>query len=226
MTRSASRIATILFCVSAVSTALIIFIVLRHNLTNDLALVFRGWFTQLTQRGLPAISGEYSIYPPTYLYLLATVAPLHPVMSDVVLIKSVSMAFSFVAGCIVSLIVFEITMNKNISAVAGSGFLIIPTVITNSAYWGQNDIIYSTFILGFVLFNLKGDPRKAVLCLGLAFSLKLQTIFVAPYALYLILRRRIAVKHVLIVPIVYVAAMFPAWLMGRPASQLVTIYLG
>ena len=90
----------------------------------------------------------------------------------------------------------------------------------------NRDVIYSTFVLGFVLFNLKGDPRKAVFCLGLAFSFKLQTIFVAPYVLYLILRRRIALQHLLIIPTVYAAAMFPAWLMGRPASELATIYFG
>src|SRR5262249_12192091 len=91
---------------------------------------------------------------------------------------------------------------------------------------GQYDIIYSTFVLGFVLFNLKGAPRKAVFCLGLAFSFKLQTIFVAPYVLYLILRRKIALQHLLIVPTVYAAAMFPAWLLGRPVSELATIYVG
>src|SRR5262249_26318284 len=81
-------------------------------------------------------------------------------------------------------------------------------------------------VLGFVLFNLKGAPRTAAFCLGLAFSFKLQTIFVAPYVLYLILRWRIALQHLLIIPTVYAAAMFPAWLMGRPASELTTIYLG
>src|SRR5262249_51176839 len=147
-------------------------------------------------------------------------------ISDVVLIKSVSMAFTFVAAFIVYLIVFEITKNQRISAVAGTGFLILPTVIMNSAYWGQCDVIYAAFVLGFVLFNLKGAPRKAVFCLGLAFSFKLQTIFVAPYVLYLILRRRIALQHLLIVPTVYAAAMFPAWLLGRPVSELATIYVG
>src|SRR5262249_21565975 len=184
------------------------------------------WFAQLTQHGLQAISGAYSNYPPTYLYLLATVAPLHPVISDVVLIKSVSVAFTVVAAFIVYLIVFEITMNQRISAVAGAGFLILPTVIMNSSYWGQCDVIFSTFVLGFVLFNLKGAPRRAVFCLGLAFSFKLQTIFVAPYVLYLILRRRIALVDLLIIPMVYAGAMFPAWLLGRPFSELATIYVG
>jgi len=226
MTQTISRTVTIFFCLSAVSSALIIFIAVRHSLTGDLFSFVLPWFAQLTQHGLQAISGAYSNYPPTYLYLLATVAPLHPVISDVVLIKSVSVAFTVVAAFIVYLIVFEITMNQRISAVAGAGFLILPTVIMNSSYWGQCDVIYSTFVLGFVIFNLKGAPRRATFCLGLAFSFKLQTIFVAPYVLYLILRRRIALQHLLIIPTVYAVAMFPAWLMGRPASELATIYLG
>jgi Gpi18-like mannosyltransferase len=202
------------------------FTVVRNRLNGDLTKDILPWFELLTQNGLQAISGAYSPYPPTYLYLLAAVAPLHPLISDVVLIKSVPVAFTFVAAFIVYLIVFEVTMNERISAVAGAGFLILPTVTMNSAYWGQSDVIYSTFILGFVLFNLKGAPRRAVFCLGLAFSFKLQTIFIGPYVLYLILRRRIALQHLLIIPAVYAAAMFPAWLMGRPASELATIYFG
>ena len=202
------------------------FMAVRYRLNRDLTGSVLPWFAQLTQHGLQGISGAYSNYAPTYLYLLATVTPLHPVISDVVLIKSVSMAFTLVAAFIVYLIVFEVTMSQLVSAVAGAGFLILPTVIINSAYWGQSDVIYSAFVLAFVLFNLKGAPRRALFCLGLAFSFKLQTIFVAPYVLYLILRRRIALQHLLFIPTVYAAAMFPAWLMGRPVTELATIYFG
>jgi Gpi18-like mannosyltransferase len=225
MTPTISKTGAISFCLSAVTSTLIVFIAARNRLTSDLTYYILPWFAQLTEHGLQAISGAYSEYPPTYLYLLATLVPLHPVISDVVLIKSVSMAFMFVAAFIVYLIVFEITMNQRLSAVAGAGTLILPTVTMNSAYWGQCDIIYSTFVLGFVLFSLKGSSRRAVFCLGLAFSFKLQTIFVAPYALYLILRRRIALQHLIAIPTVYAVAMFPAWFMGRPASELATIYL-
>jgi Gpi18-like mannosyltransferase len=225
MTPTISKIATISFCLSAVTSTLVMFIAVRNRLNPDLTEYVLPWFAQLTEHGLQAISGAYSDYPPTYLYLLATLAPVHPVISDVVLIKSVSMAFTFVAAFIVYLIAFEIKMDRRISAVAGAGVLILPTVTINSAYWGQSDIIYSTFVLGFVLFSLKGAPRRAVFCLGLAFSFKLQTIFVAPYALYLILRRRIALQHLIAIPTVYAAAMFPAWFMGRPALELATIYL-
>jgi Gpi18-like mannosyltransferase len=226
MTQTKSKVVTIFFCLSAVSSTLIIFIAVRNRLNGDLTQAILPWFAQLTQHGLQAISGSYSVYPPTYLYLLAAVAPLHSSISDVVLIKSVSVAFTFVAAFIVYLIVFQTTMNQRISAVAGAGFLILPTVTMNSAYWGQSDVIYSTFILGFILFNLKGAPVRAVICLGLAFSFKLQTILIAPYVLYLILRGRIALQYLLIIPAVYAAAMFPAWLMGRPASELATIYFG
>lgn len=224
VTQKISRVTTIFFCLLAVAMSLVMFFVLRYKLNADLTYHVLPWFSQLTQRGLQAISGAYSNYPPTYLYLLATVAPLHPMFTDVVLIKCISMAFTFVAAFIVYLIVLEMTMDQRISAVAGAGFLVLPTVIMNSAYWGQCDVIYSAFVLGFVLFNLKGAPRRALFCLGLAFSFKLQTIFVAPYVLYLILRRKLPLQDLFIIPTVYAAAMLPAWLMGRPALDLATIY--
>src|SRR5262245_66586123 len=103
LTQTISRIGTIFFCLSAVCSSLIIFITVRYQLNNDLIEFVLPWFTRLTQHGLQAISGTYSNYAPTYLYLLATVSPLHPVISDVVLIKSVSMAFAVVAAFIVYL---------------------------------------------------------------------------------------------------------------------------
>jgi Gpi18-like mannosyltransferase len=224
MKQTISKIATISLCLSAAFSSLIIFIAVRHRLNSDLTYFFLPWFAQLTDHGWHAISGAYSDYTPPYLYLLATIAPLHSVISDVVLIKSVSMIFTFIAAFIVDLIVLEITMDKRISAVAGAGFLILPTVIINSAYWGQNDVIYSTFILSFVLFTLKDAPYQAAICFGVALSFKLQAILVGPYVLYLVLRKRIALQHLFLIPTVYVAAMVPAWLMGRPASELATIY--
>jgi Gpi18-like mannosyltransferase len=226
MKQRITKVAAIYFCLLAVSSAVIMFIVMRDRSNTDLTDFVLPWFAQLTEHGLHAISGTYSAYTPTYLYFLATVAPLHSIISDVVLIKSVSMAFNFIGAFIVYLIVLEVTMDKRISAVAGAGALLLPTVVMNSAYWGQCDAIYSTFVLSFVLFNLKGATGRAVFCLGLAFSFKLQAIFVAPYVLYLILRKRIGLQHLLVVPIVYAATMFPAYLMGRPASELATIYLG
>jgi Gpi18-like mannosyltransferase len=202
------------------------FVAVRYKLNSDLIYNVLPWFAQLTEHGLQAISGAYSDYPPTYLYLLATVVPLHGVISDVVLIKSVSVTFMFLAAFIVYWIVFEISMNQCISVVAGAGVLILPTVIMNSAYWGQSDIIYSTLVLGFVLFSLKRAPRRAVLCLGLAFSFKLQTIFIAPFVLYLVLRRRIAWQQLIVIPAVYAVVMLPAWLMGRPVLELAKIYFG
>ena len=59
------------------------FIAVRNSLNRDLTEDVLPWFAHLTGGGLQAISGAYSDYPPTYLYLLATLAPVHPVISDV-----------------------------------------------------------------------------------------------------------------------------------------------
>src|SRR5262245_41535145 len=126
MTQMKPKIATIFFCLWAVSGTLIIFTIVRNRLNGDITKDLLTWFGKFTQQGLKAISGAYSVYPPTYLYLLAAVAPLYPLISDVVLIKSVSVAFTFVAAFIVYLMVLEITMNQRISAMAGAGLLVLP----------------------------------------------------------------------------------------------------
>jgi len=57
MTRTISKTVMIFFCLSAVSSALIMFIAVRYSLTGDLTEFVLPWFTQLTQHGLQAISG-------------------------------------------------------------------------------------------------------------------------------------------------------------------------
>ena len=60
---------------------------------------------------------------------------------------------------------------------------------------------------------------------GLAFSIKFQAMFLAPALLALWSRRIIPLWAFFLVPAVYVLAMVPAWLVGRPAIKLATVYL-
>ena len=108
---------------------------------------------------------------------------------------------------------------------AGCAFPLVPTVAINAAWWGQADTIYTAFLLGCFRATLARRPALAMLLFGVALSFKLQSIFLAPYLAILVLRRDIPVWHLLIAPAVYAVMMVPAWLDGRPALELATIYL-
>jgi len=61
---------------------------------------------------------------------------------------------------------------------------------------------------------------------GVAFAIKLQSVFLVPFLLVLTFQKKIPWKDYLLVPLVYLILILPAALAGRPFGQLLTIYLG
>jgi Gpi18-like mannosyltransferase len=104
-------------------------------------------------------------------------------------------------------------------------FFVLPTIILNSAWWGQADTIYTFFVLASLYFLLKDHPLPAMIFFGIAVSFKLQAAFFAPFLLLLTLKRRIPWTYFSIVPLVYIAMMVPAVLAGRPFQETLMIYL-
>jgi hypothetical protein len=103
--------------------------------------------------------------------------------------------------------------------------LFLPTVVVNASMWGQADAMYAAFAVGGVYFVLRKRPWLACAFIGIAFSLKLQTIFLFPLLLLLVLLRYIPWKSLLAIPLVYVALDIPALLIGTSPSQLVSVYV-
>jgi Gpi18-like mannosyltransferase len=65
-----------------------------------------------------------------------------------------------------------------------------------------------------------------LIAFGLAFSFKLQAMFLAPFLLILLLKKAFPWKYLLLVPAVYLVTLIPAWLVGRPLPELLQVYLG
>jgi Gpi18-like mannosyltransferase len=184
------------------------------------------WYETIEKNGVKAISGEYSNYSPPYLYLLLIASFFSDFFASIVLIKSVSIAFTIFSALIFSLIVFESTKNRRLALIAAFVFPLIPSVAANAAWWGQSDGIYTSLLLCAFLFSLRGKPFYVVFFFSLAFAFKAQSVFFLPYLLYLLLRKEVAWKTLLVIPVVYSLMMLPAWLAGRNALELAGIYLG
>lgn len=197
---------------------------LLHADSVDLRDFLRPWFEQIATRGFPALAGEYANYTPPYLYLLALADLFGHGLSDTVLIKAPSIVGNAASAVLVGLIMRHMGRDVAWSLLAAGFFLLLPTVVLNSVYWGQSDIVYTTFLLAFLLATLKRQPLLAVLCFGVALSFKMQSIFLGPYVLYLLLRREIPWRYIALIPVVYGVAMVPAWLAGRPWGDLLLIY--
>src|SRR3972149_4094195 len=183
------------------------------------------WYDKLAADGFAALREPFANYTPPYLYLLALGTATQSFLPKIVAIKSISIFFDLCNAFMVYKIVKIKFPQGRTALLAAAGFLLLPTVLLNSAYWGQADAIYTFFLLTCIYFLLLDRPLPAMVFLGISFSFKALAVFLAPLLLLLIVRKRMPWFYVGIIPIVYIIMMIPAWLTGRPFIDLMTIYV-
>ncbi|MFQ9599093.1 MAG: hypothetical protein ACLRZ3_05560 [Flavonifractor plautii] len=99
-------------------------------------------------------------------------------------------------------------------------------MILNGAFWGQCDALYGALTLHALACALERRNRSSLLLLGIAFSFKLQTVFVLPLWGGLWLLRRVRFRELLWFPAAYAATCVPALLLGKPLGDILGVYLG
>ena len=110
------------------------------------------------------------------------------------------------------------------ASLSGLIVLFAPTVVLNAAAWGQIDSIYTAGLLACVYYLLRKKNWLACVAFGLAFAIKLQSIYLVPFLLALSLKKDLPWKCLLAIPAVYLVSIIPAWIAGRPLPELLTIY--
>jgi Gpi18-like mannosyltransferase len=192
--------------------------------TGD-ARIFLSWYQHIASNGGFAALKDISFanYNVTYLYLLAALSylPVTPLIG----IKVLSAAFDFLLGYFVYRLVALRHPGTWWPVLAGAVTLFLPTVVVNASMWGQADAMYAAFAVGGVYFVLRKRPWLACTFIGIAFALKLQTVFLFPLLLLLVLLRFMPWKTLLAIPLVYVVLDIPALLIGTSPSQLVSVYV-
>jgi Gpi18-like mannosyltransferase len=209
------------------STGILLALLLRVNFlfieTADYRVFLSGWYDFIkTHGGIKALGYPFSDYTPPYLYLLvlATYLPFQKIVA----IKLISILFDFICAIFVFFIVRLKHRDPLTLVLSFLAVLFFPTVFTNSAYWGQCDAVYTAGLLGSLYFLLKKKPVLSLLLYSVAFSVKQQSIFFFPVLLVLLLRKTLALKHFLIIPITYVLLTVPSYLVGRPMDELLLVY--
>jgi Gpi18-like mannosyltransferase len=104
--------------------------------------------------------------------------------------------------------------------------LFAPTIFINGAVWGQCDAIYTAFCLGSLYFLLKERPAWACAFFAIAFSFKLQAIFFLPVLLVILLKKKMALRYLIFIPVIFLLSLAPAFIAGRDAVSLLSIYEG
>jgi Gpi18-like mannosyltransferase len=201
------------------------YILLPHQ-SFDFSHDFGPWYDFIQENGgLYSLRYHFANYTPPYLYLLFIVGELFPWLVSVYAVKLVSIAFDFIAAFFVYKLVRLRYPTGAAPLFACLVTLLAPTVVLNSAFWGQSDIIYTTGLLACIYFLATKRNLLAMIAFGLAISFKLQAAFLLPLIAVLVVTGLLSWKKILIIPLVYLITILPAWLVGRPINELLLIYL-
>jgi Gpi18-like mannosyltransferase len=175
--------------------------------------------------GWPALKHDFANYTPPYLYWLVIASKL-TWLPRLLAIKLLPMAVDFLcAGLVYNIAKLKFPTGAR-ATTAFYALLFSPTILANSALWGQCDILYTTGLVACLYYLCIGRKHLAFLGLGIAFAFKIQAIFLALFFLALLLRHYVKLWQFVYVPLTYLMAILPAWWIGRPFLDLLLIYAG
>lgn len=193
------------------------------------------WFLKVwvdfyrTGGGFSALNASIGNYNIPYLYFLALFS--YSSLSDLYLIKLLSIFFDVILAYSALLIVLRSTGSRAKATVSYFLVLFLPTVIMNSAVWGQCDSIYvSLALLGIALIlpDRSGCRREypllSMVCIAASFGFKLQAVFIMPVWLIIWIWRKYKWYYFAAFPVTYLLLVLPAVLLGRPFRDAVLLY--
>lgn len=192
--------------------------------SNDYLQFLQNWFATLKANGgFAAVGMNIGDYMPPYFYILALLTYL-PVR-DLYLIKLVSCAADFILAIYVMRIVNLRYPERVHGIMAYAVVLFLPSVVLNSAAWAQCDAMFTGALIACLYYLMVNRPNRAVLAFAIAFVLKLQAIFFAPFLLLLFLKRKIKFRSFILIPAVYILSIIPSAMLGRDLWDLLTVYV-
>ena len=192
---------------------------------RDMAVYNLRWYQELSQNGIgEALRTDFSNYAPPYTYLLALATLTRDFIPPLTAIKLIPIFFDLLGAYFIYKIVKLKHPQGNLSMLAAAIYLAAPTVVLNSAYWGQADSIYTSALLACLYFLLTDKPLLSMLTFGAAFSVKAQAVFLLPFLGVMVLRKKIHWLYLGVVPLVYLIAILPVVLLGRPFDDALLVY--
>ena len=174
--------------------------------------------------GFAAVAQPIGNYNAPYLYFLAAISYLP--LPDLYLIKLFSILFDVVLAWGGLRLVRHFTGEDWRPAGCFCALLLLPTVVLNGACWGQCDSLYAALCLHALSCGLQRRGTASAALMGLAFSFKLQTVFLLPLWAGLWIAGRVKLRQLAAFPAAYAATCVPALLLGKPLGDILGVYLG
>ena len=200
-------------------------------LSQDMKRFLIPWFQTIKANGgflsLNQQVGDYGL-----LYQTIIAAFSYTDVSPVYLYKALSILFDFLlAGSTAYFISKTVTGKLCLHGIDYRKFLIyacvllLPTVIMNSAFWGQCDSIYTFFLLWSLWFLYKEKYNLSFFLLGCSFAFKLQGIFLVPLFLFFCLHKKLSFSKFLITAFTFWFSGIIAYVHGRGLLDGFSVYL-
>lgn len=196
----------------------------RDVQSMDYQICLKPWVDTFKEEGsFRAIAGDFYNYTPPYMYILYVISRFKT--EPLYLIKLVSVFFDFLLSAFGAGIVMELTKSRRRSVLAYGILFTLPTVAVNSGLWGQCDVMYVTCIIISLYYIIKDRANISMLWFGMAFALKLQSLFVFPFYLYLWVKKKYKISQFLYIPLVYMTMCIPSALAGKSIRDLLMVYV-
>ncbi|MCI4442409.1 MAG: hypothetical protein JHC39_02790 [Lentimicrobium sp.] len=192
--------------------------------TGDFVGFLQPWLDFIKTHGyFSSLKFGFYDYTPSYIYILIVIAKTG--LNPLFLVKIVSIVFEYLAAFYIGKLAALKVKSSNIVLISLAVIPLIPTVILNSSYLSQCDSIYAALVLASVFYLLKKKQLLSVVLLGIAFAFKMQSIMLLPFFFVMMLKGNIRWYYFLVVPIIFIISLIPAWFFGRPFSNLINVYI-
>jgi Gpi18-like mannosyltransferase len=207
--------------------ALVLRLLLYKSINYDYVYYISPWYDHIKSNGgFAALKDNFYNYNPPYLYLIALVTYLP--IPEMLALKGISIVFDFVLAFFTYLIIHLKYKRSTAACIGALVLLFAPTIVLNSAVWGQCDAIYTAFCLGCLFFLLKDRGGWACAFFSLAISFKLQAIFVLPVLLIVLIKRKTALKdylkYLLLILAIFFVLLIPTLIAGRSLGSILSVY--
>ena len=218
---------SILFFVCILIIGSVIRICGFDHITGDYYF-YNTWFYDLKENTWFALGhgvGDYSIFFQT-VFLFLTLIP----GKGMYIYKTMSCLFDLGQALLIAGFVTEFKKENLLKEKFNLSFslaFLLPTVVLNSAYWGQFESCYSFFLILVLISLYKEKYYGAFAWLGLAFAWKFQSIFLVPFILvYCIAKKKLNILHPAITLFVFWLTSIVGIFAGRSKLDAFRIYLG
>lgn len=178
-----------------------------------------------TYGGFSTLASNVGNYNVPYLYYIAFMSYIG--VPDLYMYKLLSILFDVVLAWGCFRLVRSLTRDRQGSGAPLTAFaaaLLLPVVVLNGAYWGQCDVIYGALAIHAAALVLEGKNKTSVALMAVAFSFKLQAVFVLPLWGVLWLAKKVRFWELWVFPVTYLATILPAVFLGKPLADILGIY--